>query len=136
MSLYNMVHGVNPLAGVLLNSLDFGHGDIKRLRDAALYNKDLKDGEYLIRIITRTGGPNRSAYQDSIDKLTTHPAFIRIEDDSYDSTYMYAFFRLPDYILAGLKEAVKTHPELVQEAIDNKSIKEKTDSWVEEVDRK
>lgn len=129
MSLYNIVHGFNPLAVPLLESLGLYPITpiVDRFRDAALYDKDLERGQYLIRIITRTGGPNREAYQESIERLTKHELFVREEDDDWDNTYMYFFFNLPPSISEGLAEAVGEAPHKVRMAIDNMNMKEKSE---------
>lgn len=129
MSLYNLVHDFNPLAGVLLDGLNLypPSDNIARFRDAALYNKDREENDYLIRVITRTGGPNRPTYQENIDKLSKHDLFVKDEDDVFDSTYAYFFFKLPESLIEDIRKVKETHPETISSVIDNKSMKEKYD---------
>jgi hypothetical protein len=100
MSLYNMIHGVNPLAPVLMKMLGAAPGDVPRLRDCYF------DGEHIV-IYTRTGGGNRDCYDsrettDSEDydgpfndDVRALPGFVRDEDDDYDSTYASFYFEVP-----------------------------------------
>ena len=100
MSLYNLVHGVNPMSGILLAAL--GNPDVPRFRDCYL------DGEN-IAIHTRTGGGNREtyelggSYQEEYnpdgpfnDDLRALPGFIRDEDDEFDATYATFYFAIPE----------------------------------------
>jgi len=111
MSLYNMIHGFNPLAGVLLRVLDVTPDRIPRFRDCYF------NGEHIV-IYTRTGGGNRDYYDsrettDSEDydgpfndDLRALPGFVRDEDDDYDSTYASFYFTVPEqftYLLDKLK---------------------------------
>lgn len=123
MSLYNMIHGFNPLAGILLVGLKLRPEAIDRFRDAALYNKDRDENDFLIRVLTRTGGPNRESHQDSINRLMQHECFLKEEDDAFDSTYMYFFFKVPE----DFKEVFSKHPDWIRASVDNKTIKEKAD---------
>jgi len=102
MSLYNMMFGVNPLAGVTLSALNLTSNDIPRLRDA-YYDAD----EDRLVIYTRTGGGNRDYYgsPDGYDNegyegpfnsdLEAHPNYVHDEDDDFDSTYAYFYFSVP-----------------------------------------
>ncbi|UOF78439.1 hypothetical protein [Caudoviricetes sp.] len=108
MSMYNMVHGTNPLAGVLLRMLDTKTESIPRFRDCYF------DGEYIV-IYTRTGGGNRDWYDEPNEDnkegpwnsdLRALPGFVRDEDDDYDSTYASFYFTVPEqfnYLLDKLK---------------------------------
>ena len=111
MSLYNMIHGFNPLAGVLLKVLDVTPDRIPRFRDCYF------NGEHIV-IYTRTGGGNRDYYDsrattDSEDydgpfneDLRALPGYVRDEDDDYDSTYASFYFTVPEqfnYLLDKLK---------------------------------
>lgn len=100
MSLYNLVHGRNPLSSLVLASL--GNPDVPRYRDAWL-----DDG--CLAIYTRTGGGNRDMYEIGgdyqveynpdgpfNDDLRAIPGFIRDEDDDFDSTYATFYFNIPD----------------------------------------
>lgn len=111
MSFYNLIHGVNPLAGVLLTMLGTEPGRIPRFRDCYF------DGEH-IAIYTRTGGGNRDYYESEErrreeypeqfddaasapsgpwnDDLRSLPGFVRDEDDDYDNTYATFYFAVPE----------------------------------------
>lgn len=131
MSLYNLIHGVNPIAAQLLASLEITVREIDRFRDASLYNKDLKEGEYLIRILTRTGGSNRDLHQASIKNLRENKHFLRDEDDGHDSTYMYFFFEVPPVLLQQILVASRAYPdEFHKLCVDNDGIFKKHDTVV------
>jgi hypothetical protein len=103
MSLYNMMFGNNPLAGVTLGALNLSPNDIPRFRDA-YYEAD----ENRLVIYTRTGGGNREYYgePDGYDNadyegpfnsdLEAHPEYISDEDDDFDATYAYFYFNIPE----------------------------------------
>lgn len=120
MSLYNAIHGTNPLAGVLLKMLNIGPEDVPRFRDCYF------DGEHIV-LYTRTGGGNRDFYENEESCRENHPeyfetenepsgpwnddlrkidGFVRDEDDDYDSTYVNFYFTVPkqfNYLLDKLK---------------------------------
>lgn len=120
MSLYNMIHGFNPLAGVLMRILDVTPDRIPRFRDCYF------NGEHIV-IYTRTGGGNREYYESLEsckanypenfgvpdepsgpwnDDLRALPGYVRDEDDDYDSTYANFYFTVPEqftYLLDKLK---------------------------------
>ena len=112
MSLYNMLFGTNEIAPVLLFLLDIDQPDEKwssgRFRDIYLN----EDGTRII-LYTRNGGGNRdhwsfthAKYREGGDcpcpgciisyKLPRHPNYIRDYDDSFDSTYAYVEFGVPE----------------------------------------
>ena len=89
MSLYNLIHGVNPLAGALLAALGLKPDAVPRFRDC------FWTGEH-IAIYTRTGGGNREYYDEPNDDnkegpwnstIRAIPGFSHDEDDDFDSTY-------------------------------------------------
>lgn len=126
MSLYNLILGFNPLAGVLLDSIGLypPSAHIGRFRDAALYNKDRAENDYLIRVTTRTGGSNRTLYQENIDKLIKHELFVKNEDDAFDTTYMYFFFKLPEELAEDIRKVREKNPDKIRSVINNMSINE------------
>lgn len=107
MSFYNLVHGQNPMAPVLLAMLGLTIDDIPRYRDCWW------DGQHVV-IHTRTGGGNREFYDsrashqkhfgDQPDHdydgpfnsdLRSLATFVSEADDTYDPTYATFLFRLP-----------------------------------------
>lgn len=129
MSLYNMIHGFNPLAGPLLDSLKLypPSQNIERFRDAALYNKDRAEDDYLIRVTTRTGD---ESYQGN-KKLAQHEHYLSEERDSFDHTYRYFYFKVPPKFQEHIRVLKEKHPKEFLLVVDNKSIKEKTDEALE-----
>lgn len=103
MSLYNMMFGYNPLAGVTLSALNLTPNDIPRFRDAYF---DAEEDRLVI--YTRTGGGNREYYgaPDGYDNedyegpfnedLENHSDYLFDEDDDFDCTYAYFYFRVPE----------------------------------------
>lgn len=95
MSMYNLVHGVNPMAGLLLAALGLTPAQIPRFRDCYW------TGEF-IALYTRTGGGNREHYDEPNDDntdgpwnstLRAVPGFSHDEDDDFDCTYATFYFR-------------------------------------------
>lgn len=94
MSMYNMIHGVNPMAGLLLTALGLEPRQIPRLRDCYW------NGEHIC-IYTRTGGGNREHYDEPNDDNVEGPwnsslravsGFSHDSDDDFDSTYATFYF--------------------------------------------
>lgn len=127
MSLYNMVHGMNPLVPLLLALIGTDQYSIPRFRDCYMN----EDGEIVVH--TRTGGGNRSYYEseescrrehpeyfendDSFPKgpwnedLRKLPGYLRDEDSDYDSTYANFYFKpegIAGEILKGWQELIGT----------------------------
>lgn len=110
MSLYNLVHGENPAATILLGLLGLTRADVPRYRDCYWNGKH-------IAVHTRTGGGNRDYYEheescranypDYFDgkddpkgpwnaDLRRIPTFVYDEDDDYDCTYATFYFTIPE----------------------------------------
>lgn len=140
MSLYNLIHGHNPMAPLLLAVLGLKSGDVPRYRDCWW------DGEHQrIAIHTRTGGGNRPFYDSEErcrdnypeyfpeDKPADHPSgpwnrdlralptFVYDEDDDYDSTYATFYFTVPEpmqWVIPHLTAQDKTPGERWQQFMD------------------
>ncbi len=91
MSLYNNLFGENENSDVLLGVIGLNKAFFQRYRDIEL----IKDGTE-IRVTTRCGGLNRKDYHKVYDKLKGNELYIYDEDDSFDSTYSYIYFKIPD----------------------------------------
>lgn len=87
--MYNMIFGQNPAADLLLGVLGLTKESVGRFRDVFL----TEDGE--IAIYTRNGGGNREQYQETLDRLSTMPGWLRDEDDDFDCTYATIYFAVP-----------------------------------------
>jgi len=105
MSLYNMLHGVNPVAGAVLNMLKLTPDDVGRFRDAFI----TADGK--LAIYTRNGGGNREEYDEVFEDLANHPEYLYDEDDDFDCTYATIYFNVP----LEFKDDVKQFLKLVEE---------------------
>jgi hypothetical protein len=119
MSLYNMLFGVNPFSGVLLEVLGISEADVPRYRDCYLS----EDGTEII-IHTRTGGGNRADYQDENASLTKVPGYKGDSDDDYDYTYANFRYDIPQAsksMVALIKEmgAVSNPAERWQSLLEN-----------------
>lgn len=112
MSLYNLLHGVNPLAGIWLTMLDLKPDDVGRFRDCYLARDD-ETKELQIHIYTRNGGGNREDHWGVFDRLSNHPMYLRDWDDDFDSTYATIAFKIPDGFKSAVQELVKEQPESV-----------------------
>lgn len=108
MSMYNMLHGVNPTAGLLLHFLNIDQENKEwhsgRFRD--IYAN--AEGTEII-LYTRNGGGNREHWSDEKQAgpecgctgctieyhLRNHPNYLRDWDDDFDCTYAYIAFSVP-----------------------------------------
>lgn len=119
MSLYNMVHGNNPGAPLVLNLLGKPQGYFGRLRDAWIEGQE--DGTCRFAIYTRNGGGNREHYDDEKEagpdcectgciatyRLPADPAYLSDRDDDFDCTYATFYFKVPEDAEAKVKAMAK-----------------------------
>jgi len=120
-SLYNMLHGHSPNAGSILHALKLDLAQIGRFRDASFG----KDGDqHVIHLLCRTGGGNRADYPNTA--LTKHPLYIRDHDDAYDCTYAHYYFRIPESVIADLREQGLSLDDVTVTA----SLQEKTEAAI------
>jgi len=99
-----------------------------RFRDI-FYDPDKK----LIILYTRNGGGNREYYQYVFDLLRKHPNYVRDYDDSFDCTYAYIEFSVPEMYKKFLDELTEgTKVETVSEKFD-RACKELEDVSPEEL---
>lgn len=91
MSLYNLVHGTNPAAGMVYVML--GSPDVPRFRDAWI---ELHEGQPRLAIHTRTGGGNREEYADENDAMTRVEGYLCDQDDDFDCTYATFYYSVPE----------------------------------------
>lgn len=121
MSFYDIMNkGSNENAHKLLNLIGLKDTDFPRYRDTSLWNNNTE-----IRVITRAGGGNREEYQSNIDELKNNEYYLRDEDDDFDSTYAYIFFKVPEQYLETVKD-IKT---------DERTMKQKTDDTIKDLDK-
>jgi len=113
MSLYNMLHGMNPLADLFLSMVGLTRDSVGRFRDCYLA-MDEADEEYKrprIFVYTRNGGGNREEYQGIIDQMAESPHYVRDFDDDYDCTYATIVFNVPeafDDLLSEMEKLIET----------------------------
>lgn len=119
MSLYNMIFGSQPVAGLALALLDLTPKAVGRFRDAWF---ERIDGDVCVAVYTRNGGGNRDCWEEGNDDCTctgctttrilpAHPLYISDQDDDFDCTYATFYFRLPSEppkSLVGLLQMVKS----------------------------
>ena len=90
MSLYNMIAGFNPACFWIMPMLGRKQEEWPRFRDCFLG----ENGDTIV-IYTRVGGGNRNTGYNE-NQLYNDPNFLRTWDDSYDSTYGYYEFSVPE----------------------------------------
>lgn len=122
MSLYNLLFGVNQDADELLKMLDLTQDDFGRFRDAYLN----ENGTNII-VYTRCGGGNRDCYEDVFSKMKKHPEYVTNYDDSYDCTYAYFVFNVP--------EKFKKQAKLMSDKTKPKSVHEKFQEAIDDMDK-
>lgn len=132
MSLYNMLHGTNALAGALLAMLELepnGPHPVGRFRDIHLS----ADGTQIV-LLTRNGGGNREHWSEEEREagpecgctgciitynLPQHPNYIEDRDDDYDCTYAYVTFSVPEKYAEFCKGiATGVEPETLQQKFE------------------
>lgn len=113
MSLYNLVHGVNPVAGLLLKMLGIDLANLNervgRFRDCYLHRGD--DGQVEIHVFTRNGGGNRDDYIAVTMGLRLHPNYLRDFDDDFDCTYATYAFAVPEPYKPIVASIVEQRPD-------------------------
>lgn len=138
MSLYNLLHGHNPAAPLLLAMIDMDQPNGKwhsgRFRDVYLN----EDGTRII-LYTRNGGGNRQHWYDDVEPgaacgcpgctikyhLPLHPNFLFDRDDDFDCTYAYIEFSVPEQFLSITKSLSTGEPP--------KTIAEKFEATIQEL---
>ena len=96
MSLYNMMHGVNPITFFIIPMLGDKHPEeYPRFRDVFLKDSSHPEYDMFIHVYTRVGGANRD-YDYGQDELMKHPNFVATFDDQEDPTYGTYVFSVPD----------------------------------------
>lgn len=106
MSLYNMLFGTNEDAPVLLGIIEVNKEYFTRFRDIEL----TKAGE-VIRVFTRIGGEYRKVYKETWQKIQNHKLYIKDYDDSFDETYAYIEFSVPERFVETTRKMFKGEPE-------------------------
>lgn len=108
MSLYNMMFGTHPMAGMAMALAGEQASSLPRFRDAWI-QPNSETGEPEVVVYTRMGGGNAECwnqYEDDYDAdapcscegctvtnvVPTWDRFLRMEDDDYDYTYRSFFF--------------------------------------------
>lgn len=114
MNLYNQLFQENKDADVLIGVLGLNKTIFERYRDIYLN----KEGDKII-VYTRCGGGNRREYGRMFEIMKRHPNYLRDYDDSFDSTYAYIEFSVPDKYKDMCKQiAPKEDPKNVHEKFD------------------
>jgi len=120
MSFYDIMNnGSNENAHKLLKLIGLTKESFPRYRDTSLWNNNTE-----IRVLTRVGGGNREEYQSNIDELKKNEYYLRDEDDNFDSTYAYIFFKVPDQYLESVKD-IRT---------DERTIEQKTNDTLKDME--
>lgn len=112
MSLYNVVLGMSPLAGPVLSVLGLTPEALGRFRDVFV---NVENGEPVLGVYARIGGPNRGEHRAVFEALETHPLYLRDVDAAHDSTYATIWFKAPvelrDVLLGFVAEYPYVSPE-------------------------
>ncbi len=97
MSIYNMIGGRHPCAGLCLLLLKLDPGQVPRLRDAWPADDGTK-----VTVLTRTGGGNREQYTAENEWMRQRPGYLFDDDDEFDSTYAHFHYAVPEKYQADL----------------------------------
>ena len=93
--------------------------DFPRFRQAVV-----EEREPWIVVRTRTGGGNRESYQDEINRMCQLPHFDHEEDDDFDCTFMYFWYRVPKKSMDKWREFAGKTKEEFPDSDDKPIIKE------------
>jgi hypothetical protein len=124
--MYNMLFGTNDKASVLLACIGVSPNSIPRFRDCYIENGK-------IVIYTRTGGGNREFYESQESCRDNYPEyfdgkedpsgpwnsdlrksqhFLYDQDDDYDCTYAYFFYKFPEEYQKELQHLEANAPDM------------------------
>ena len=95
MSLYNAINGVNLSTFIILPMLGKHPDEYPRFRDCFTADEEHPQYDNHIIVYTRVGGGNRGTGFNE-EELMKHPNFVTTYDDSFDNTYGYYVFSVPD----------------------------------------
>lgn len=96
MSLYNLMHGVSPIAPFVLPMLFDDHPDsLPRFRDVFLSDEAKPEYDDHIHIYTRVGSSNQNCGFGE-ELYLEHPRFVAFFDDGFDNTFGTYVFTCPD----------------------------------------
>lgn len=122
MSLYNALFGHSPAVFILPHALGIDPAHIERYRDAEFVREE---DQILTRLLCRTGGGNRADYPNKT--LTSHPAYLRDEDDPFDNTYAYYYFKTPPVVL----ESIAASGIPIEQLVTRATMKERFDGFLD-----
>ena len=100
MSLYNMLHGLEPTAAVVLAVLNLRPEDIVRFRDAYFTYRDATYTDPVMVIMARTGSTSWTEAGDRNQHLRQLSDFISSEDDAFDTSFALYRFEMPEMLKA------------------------------------
>jgi hypothetical protein len=89
MSLYNMLFGVNELAGLWLGMLELSTKEVGRFRDCYLIF-DFENPKFessKICVYTRNGGLGEEDCSEVFERVSAHECFLGVKVDKTDETY-------------------------------------------------
>lgn len=116
MSLYNMIHGVNPATFFILPALGKHAEEYPRFRDCFFGMDDRPEFKDHIIVYTRTGGGNREAYEEQNSELVAMPTYVTDFDDDFDSTFAYFVFAVPEEWKADIELIVSGRAREISDA--------------------
>ena len=105
MSLYSKLFGENVDTPILLGMIGVNKQYFERFRDVFLCNNGKN-----IKIYTRIGGDNRSDYEATWKKIKQHILYKTDYDDSFDNTYAYIEFSIPEKYEKVAQKMYKNEP--------------------------
>jgi hypothetical protein len=113
MSLYNMLHGYEPTAALVVSILAVDPRTFPRFRDAYLTYLDATDTTAVMVVLTRTGASNRAAFSAENENMRQLPGYLDDADDEFDSTFALFRYALPDeYQKLAQKHLLENGPPL------------------------
>lgn len=115
-SLYELVVGQNAYSKMALAIINVDSNAVVRYRDATLLRPEQGSDAWRVAILTRTGGPNRTHFDESV--LRDHPLFVSTSDLPKDETYAIFEFRFPAELNGLGNWIIRTEPLEGDDRID------------------
>jgi len=112
MSMYNLIHGENPVGPALIDLLQKVQPvEIGRYRDAWVEHRG---DALMIRVHTRNGGGNRASHDDP--SMQAHPWYVEDSDLNSDTTYADYWFLIDPKVVG--EQEMRILMSIAQDPVD------------------
>jgi hypothetical protein len=117
--LYTALHGENKFADEIMDMIYVPKDILLRYRDVYVFGNEAI-------VYTRNGGNNRMSVGIKVimESMKSHPNYVRDYDDSFDNTYAYIVYKIPEQFRARAKEIEEQQGEVLTVAEKFKRLEE------------